>query len=157
MTNCATTHAPSNWLSEPESVASEPFGGWIEIKSHGNYVRGELIAINEDTIFVANDTLHTVASKDVLSARLVTYHASSMGWYVPGGIIFTITNGWFLLLTAPMWLIGGSIAAVARSHRPIMDYPKSALADFKPFARFPQGLPSSLDRGAVRMKAVRKE
>ena len=157
ITNCATTNVPSHWLSEPEEVASDAYGGWIDIQSRENRIAGELVAISEDTVFVANSTLHTVASKDVLSARLVIYDASSMAGYVFLGTLSTISNGLFLIFTAPMWLIGGPIAAGSRSFDPIIDYPQRPLVDFKPFARYPQGLPSGLDRNAISMKAKRKE
>jgi hypothetical protein len=50
-----------------------------------------------------------------------------------------------------MWIIGGSIAATSRSFDPVVDYPSKPLIDFAPFARYPQGLPPGLDRGAIQM------
>ena len=152
MTNCATTNAPSDWLSEPEQIASNGYGGWVDIKARESHIAGELIAISTDTVFVADREFHAVCSKDILSARLVTYDASSMAVYVILGTLLTISNGGFLIITAPMWLIGGSIAAASRSYDPIIDYPEKSLANFKPFARYPQGLPPDLDRGMIMMK-----
>ena len=157
MTNCATTNVPSHWLNEPKFIASDAYGGWIEIKSLKNRIAGELIAISKDTVFIANGTIQTVASKDILSARLVIYDAPSMVGYVFLGTLLTISNGFYLIFTAPMWIIGGSIAAVSRSYDPIIDYPQRPLEDFMPFARYPQGLPSGLDRNAIKMKARPEE
>jgi hypothetical protein len=152
MTNCATTSVPGDWLSKPDFVASDAYGGWIEIKSLENHIQGELIAIDEDTVFVANSTLQTIASKDILSARLVIYDAQSMGGWVLLGTLSTISHGLLLIFTTPMWLIGGTIAVVSRSYDPIIDYPQRPLVDFKAFARYPQGLPPNLDRNVIRMK-----
>ncbi len=150
--DCATTDVPSHWLSDPDRVATDVRGGWIDIKSLQGHITGELIAATKDTVFVADSVLHAVVSGDIASARLVTYDVSSMGGYVFLGTLSTISNGWFLAATAPMWIIGGSIAAVSRSFDPIIDYPSKPLTDFAPFARFPQGLPPGLDRGAIQMK-----
>lgn len=154
LSNCATTNAPSDWLSDPEQVASDPFGGWIDVWSREGRVTGELIAVTEDTMFAAGPGLHAVALNDILSARLVIYDASSLGGFVLLGTLSTFSNGWFLILTAPLWLIGGSIAASRRSYDPIIDYPDKPLKQFAPFARYPQGLPSGLDRGRIRMKVT---
>ena len=150
--HCATTDVPSHWLSDPDRLASDVRGGWIGIKSLQGRIAGELIAVNSDTMFVADSLLHAVASRDIASARLVTYDASNMGDYVFLGTLSTVSNGWFLFVTAPMWIIGGSIASVSRSFDPVIDYPSKPLTDFAPFARYPQGLPPDLDRGAIQMK-----
>ena len=152
LTSCASTHTPSRWLPDPEQAASDTYGAWVEIKSrHGN-IWGELVAVAEETVFVADSSLHAIASTDILAAQLLTYDASGLGWYVPLGTLSTLSNGWFLVFTAPMWIIGGTIAAISRSYDPIIDYPDKLLKQFVPFARYPQGLPPDLDRRAIRMK-----
>ncbi len=152
ITSCATTKVPSHWLSEPEQTASDAYGGWINIESRENRIAGELIAISEDTVFIADSTFHAVGSKEILSARLVAYNAPRMGGYVLLGTISTISNGWFLIFTAPMWIVGGSIATTLRTFEPIIDYPERPLWVFIPFARYPQGLPPDLNRGLIVMK-----
>jgi hypothetical protein len=110
-----------------------------------------LIAVTKDTVFAADSALRAVAWRDIASARLETYDASSLGAYAFFGTLSTVSNGWFLAFTMPMWIIGGSIAAVSRSYDPIIDYPGKPLTDFASFARYPQGLPPGLDRGAIQM------
>lgn len=152
LTSCAVTHAPSRWLPSPEQTASDTYGSWIEINSRNGNIWGELIAVDNDTVFVADTTLHAIASTDILSARLVTYDKANLPGLVFLGTVSTLSNGLFLVFTAPMWLIGGSIAATIRSFDPIIDYPSKQLSNFVPFARFPQGLPQNIDRDSVRMK-----
>ena len=150
--SCATTHAPRGWLTDPDDAATSVYGGWVEIRTRQVGLSGELIAITGDTVFVAGTSLLAVCSTDILSARLVTYDAKDLGGYVLLGTVSTISNGWFLVLTAPMWLIGGSIAASCRTYEPIMDFPAEPLMHFVPYARYPQGLPPDIDRAAIRMK-----
>jgi hypothetical protein len=157
--SCGATHnAPTAWLPKPEETVSDSYGAWIEINSlHGSF-RGELIAVTEDTVFVAHITLFSVATADITSARLVLYDTGrslAVGRIL--GFFSTFSNGAFLLFTAPMWLIGGTIAVINRSYDPIVDYPKKPLNEFKPFARYPQGIPEQINRSEISMKKLRKE
>ncbi|MBI1807349.1 MAG: hypothetical protein HYR76_09900 [Ignavibacteria bacterium] len=154
LTSCASTRAPSGWLPDADQARSSMFGGWVEIKSRQGQIWGELIAVSDDTVFVADTTLRAITSTEILSARLVTYDGGGlMGLSVLLGTLSTISNGGFLILTAPMWLIGGSIAATSRSYDPIIDYPAKPLKQFVPFARYPQGLPPNIDRTTVKMRS----
>lgn len=119
---------------------------------------GELIAVTKDTLFLADTVLQAIASTDILTARLVTYDASELmglGVLLVLGTVSTISNGYFLVYTAPMWLIGGSMAVIIRSYDPIIDYPNKPLKQFLPFARYPQGLPHDLDRTKIRMMGAK--
>lgn len=156
--HCASTNAPMGWLVKPESVPTDTYGAWIKIRTHHGLISGELISLMNDTVFVADTAaLHGVASADIISARLATYNAahSNIGAFAFFGTISTISNGAFLIFTAPMWIIGGTIASIIRSYEPIIDYPKRPLTDFSPYARYPQGLPSGLQRNDIRMKQNR--
>jgi hypothetical protein len=153
LTNCAITHAPMRWLPDPEDLPRDRYGAWVNIEAKDGRTSGELIAISEDTVFVATTTLQAIASRDVLSARLVRYNSG--GWMEAAvilGTLSTLSNGAFLIFTAPMWLIGGSIAAANRSFDPIIDYPHRPLRDFTPYARFPQGLPPGVDQQLIKKK-----
>ncbi len=157
LTSCAITYVPSRWLPDAEHTPMNPYGAWVEVKVRDGKIMGELIAVTDDTLFVADTTLHAIATTDIIRARLVTYDASNLGLFgaMLAGTIFTITHGWFLTLTAPMWIIGSSIAAISRSYDPIIDYPKKSLKHFSPYARYPQGLPSEIDRSRIKMKRVK--
>ena len=153
---CAVTHAPRGWLESPNALKTDAYGGWIYIKTNTEeYLAGELIAISSDSMFVANETFHAIARADIRSARLTAYKSNArlMGASVPLGTLLTVSNGAGLLFTAPMWIIGGTTAAIIRSHEPIIDYPDQGLNRFMPFARYPQGLPLRIDRKQITMKS----
>lgn len=156
---CATTHAPTGWLPQAPDTQSEAYGGWIDIKySNGRAAEaelsGELIAIGRDSLFIANEGLQAIALTDVNSARLTIYNSNAgiVGVLAVLGTLSTISNGAFLLFSAPLWILGGSIAAVKRSRQPVIDYPKQDWQQFVPFARFPQGLPAHLKRDQLKAK-----
>ncbi len=153
--SCAATHAPRGWLESPNDIQTDTYGGWLNLETKTKAkLAGELIAISNDSIFIANETFHTIARSDIKSARLVAYksNAGGMGGLVFLGTLSTISNGLLLVLTAPLWIIGGSLATTSRSFEPIIDYPKTELSRFAPFARYPQGLPSGIDRNQIKMK-----
>ena len=154
--SCASTNAPRGWLASPTEMQTETYGGWLQlnIKTQAQLV-GELIAISKDSIYIVNESFYAIAQSDIKSARMVIYESNSvdMGGLVALGTLSTISNGFYLILTAPMWIIGGSIASGKRSFEPIVDYPKQELSHFTPYARFPQGLPKGIDRSQIRKKA----
>jgi len=158
---CATTHAPNVWLSNPDQLQNEAFGGWIQVQysnvpSVKKKESGELIAVSYDSLYVLDRfNLVAVASADVTKARLVTYdaHTGELSGWVLLGTLSTLSHGWYLVLTAPLlWGLAGSIAASSRSHDPIIDYPRHSFDAFRPYARFPQGLPRHLNRKALMPK-----
>lgn len=154
---CANTNAPTRWLAYPDDVPSDVYGSWISVESDSGNVGGELIAICDDSVFVADSTLHSISVREIRSARLVVFQPE--GWIAASvllGTLSTISNGWYLVFTAPMWLIGGTIAAAARSYDPIMDYPRTSMEKLVPFARYPQGISFGLNRDRIRVKARRE-
>jgi len=158
---CATTNVPKNWSSEPNEMATGTYGGWINAECSNEHekeynITGELIAVSDDSIFVADSAFHSIAKKDITNARLVCYksNSGSMSALVALGTISTISNGWFLVFTMPMWLIGGTISGTTQSYIPIIDYPENNFKEFSKFSRFPQGLPEKIDRRKIKMKDI---
>ncbi|OGU25298.1 MAG: hypothetical protein A2X66_09645 [Ignavibacteria bacterium GWA2_54_16] len=154
--HCATTRAPSGWLSDPDNVGKDVYGGWVDVTSRQGLISGELIAVERDSVYVAKEHLRAIAVADVLDMRITVFDAGSkiaLGTF--GGTVLALSNGLWFLLTGPMWIIGGSIAAIYRSYDPVYDFPSSDLRSLALFARFPQGLPASLDRNSIKAK-VRK-
>jgi hypothetical protein len=149
---CATTNAPTNWLDDVEHAAAGSYGGWIDVRTATSRISGELIAINGDTVFVVRDSLMQIMSADVIRVRLVYYDASTLAGQVILGTLSTVSNGLFLIFTAPMWLIGGPLAAGARTYEPVLDYPEHSLPDFRPYARYPVSIPPGMDRSRIKLK-----
>ncbi len=156
---CAASHAPRGWLSNPAALPAESYGGWLKM----NYataakkkatLAGELLAVSADSVFLLEKTFHAIALSDIKSARLEIYnsHSGDMGGLVFLGTLSTISNGVLLIVTAPLWILGGLGSTAARSHEPMIYFPKHDWSRLAAFARFPQGLPSGLDRRQIKMK-----
>jgi hypothetical protein len=73
------------------------------------------------------------------------------GWTI-AGTVSTISNGLFLVFTAPMWIIGGSLAGRSEIRSAQRNHPPLDWVGIAPFARFPQGMPEGVELAALRPK-----
>jgi hypothetical protein len=98
-----------------------------------------------------------IPTATVKKGKLTTYAAQKDGltaWMLLG-TLSTISNGAFLIFTAPMWMIGGSLAVGGESRAPERKSPPLTWVELAPFARFPQGLPDGIALTALQEKKVR--
>ena len=165
LTGCLSSKAPRGWLPDAEEVAWQGYGGWAEVtvvSEKTNRIRvktnfmGELIALDDDSVYVLVDEgLRATSVDSVWRIRLFYYNSKwgeLSGWTFLG-ILSTASHGWFAPLSAPIWLISGSMIASTRSKQPMLQYTvghsKEILLfdDMPKYARFPQGLPRGVRDG----------
>ncbi|HTH63211.1 MAG TPA: hypothetical protein VL563_00910 [Gemmatimonadales bacterium] len=158
---CAHNLAPGGFLPPPKDAGKDLYGGWIELVvpagRQDTRIAGELIAARGDTVWILPDTgqgVIAVATSTVKQARLVGYRsdAGAVMGYTALGILSTLSNGAFLVLTAPAWLITGIVASSAESKTPIRDTPPHMWGELAAYARFPEGLPLGIDLAEIRPK-----
>jgi hypothetical protein len=128
-------------------------GGWIVITMRGGGVfAGELIAVEQVTIRMLDGTsqLRSVPIRDIDKAELYTYVSEGgLGGWAAVGTLTTISHGFFLVLTAPLWILSGSIAGISESRHVVVRYPDDGLPALARWARFPQGLPAGVGEAGV--------
>ena len=176
---CASTTAPSGWLPYPEETMYDSRGGWIDLRlndgkgignsmisrinnDNGNImVSGELIAIHEDTLFILKHEDHSKSSlipiltQDIVAAKLgkFDYRGDVLKKQALSGIASTVTHGWCSLVTAPLWVVASIVAINDFSNLSIIKYPskryQTSLTDLREYARFPRGIPPSLNRQKI--------
>lgn len=130
--------------------------GWIE---HGELrnmrsraLAGECIAATNDTLYLLNGgELRAVPADAIRRAQvsIIDPWVEGLAYWTAIGTLSTVTHGFFFVLTAPSWLILGSISMIFQSREGKMFYPADPLADFSRYARFPQGLPPALRHAAL--------
>ncbi len=154
---CAKNTAPKGWLPTPTQAQSASYGGWIELTYDQSERRtdGELIAVNADSVWILSESqVLVIPTAGVKHGKLTAYEAQTGGlttWAVVGAIS-TLSNGGFLIFTAPMWIIGGSLAVGGETRAPERKQPPLAWAELTPFARFPQGLPEGIELTTLQPK-----
>lgn len=151
-------YAPDRWLPTADRVAADAYGGWARVQWQENEGRtnheagGELIAIDADSLFVLSSAqLIGLSMEQVSTVRVETYdpQAGHIVGAGVGGAISTLSHGAWLVLTAPMWMIVTTTSASMRGHEALAEYPRQAVEELQPYARYPGGLPPSLDRATL--------
>ena len=120
----ATTSAPKGWLPSVSVAQHEAFGGWIFVRYHTGDLKR---TVHGELIAIHSNQVFilTVQELTSLSSDSISY----------------------MKLTA-VQLSGGREVDQDRQ----MIYPAKLLAEFRAYARFPQGLPKDIDRQSLKPK-----
>ena len=136
----------------PQEALRSAFGGWIMVSrvhdTPQSVVAGELIAVHADTLHVLSTSgLISIPRRDIKSLALERYRVPLTPSILASvaGTLSTVGNGFILLLTAPAWIIAGTVSTAMYSRAPLT----TSAAELQPFARFPQGIPASVDRSKL--------
>lgn len=139
-----------------EKMERQGYGSFITITTlSGQQVSGELISVERSLIRVlrfgaGTGALTWVASTDVKAADVYEYEAEGgFGAWGVLGTLTTITHGFFLFISAPVWIITSSVVAGAETRHVILSYPEVGWSEIVKWARFPQGLPPGVDEEAL--------
>ena len=160
---CAHNSAPKGWLPRPVEAQAAAYGGWIELsynQATGQRADGELIAVSADSVWLFGQDQALVIPITAVKRGKLTAYAAEKGrlvlWTLVG-TLSTISNGWFLIFSAPMWIVGGSLAVGGESRAPERKSQRLSWEELAPYARFPQGMPVGMDLSTLKAKTVRSE
>jgi hypothetical protein len=153
---CAHSTAPHDWLPSATQAGERTLGGWVSIdtraKSKAPSIEGEFIAIQSDSVFVLSaGELRAIPFGEIGSATVSAYDIpwDRLAAWTLAGTISTVSHGFGLLLSAPVWILTGSIVTSHASKEPLHRVPRESWQDVSRYARFPQGLPPTIDRGSL--------
>ena len=160
---CAHNSAPQGWLPKPAEAQAAAYGGWIELRykqATEQRADGELIAVSADSVWLLDqDQALVIPTVSVERGKLTAYAAQKgpLALWTVLGTLSTISNGWFLIFTAPMWIVGGSLSVGSESRAPERKSPQLSWEELAPYARFPQGMPEGIELSRLKAKTVRSE
>lgn len=166
---CATSNAPDNWLPDADGVEKNAFGGWITIETTGidslqekqQIKMGELIALDSNKIYIMKDSLLSIPKNEIISVKLeIRARHTAYGAWATFGTLSTISNGYFLIFTFPLWLMTdiAALSGEAKSDNYVMENPdENYWKEISKFARFPQGLLKGIHRSKLRPKIINKK
>lgn len=163
LADCAGTIAPNHWLETPRVTQHEAYGSWARLETGTadmTHTEGELIAVTLDSIFILDTLcfLSGFSAQDVRNVHLQSFdsrHGLVAFWTVLG-TLSTISHGVVLIISAPVWIISGSIAAGAQSQTSHHHTVPARWLSLGKYARFPQGLPPEIDRSRLKIKPFHK-
>ena len=111
----ATNPAPRKYRHSETGVARSPYGSWVVITTRrGPRFSGELIAVDDRHLFVELDGARS-AIPAASARKVVVYYYNAdngegIGWGILG-TLSTISHGFFLIFSAPTWMISSAVAA----------------------------------------------
>jgi hypothetical protein len=141
----ACLNNPDPRAPEVGSIPISKFGAWIVVTERdGRVTSGELLAIDHGMIHVkpgARDTA-SIPLHQVRTAELYKYE-SDWGFGVWGalGTLSTISHGFLLIISAPVWIIAASVTAGVESYHVRLKLPDDDVNELAKWARYPQGMP----------------
>jgi len=149
---CVSVKAPDNWLPEPENSVKELFGAWITIKvvDGSNPIGGEFIAFQNDSLFVfTSQNIRSINREKILNVVIDLYQreTSKVAIWSTLGTLSTLSHGFFLIFSAPIWAISGIASSIGASYSGLFeeDFPSNEwFESMKKFSRFPNGLPPNI-------------
>jgi hypothetical protein len=140
---------PNPRIITQQQVLRDGHGGWIEIvHGNGSTVHGELIAVGPAALVVLTPTNEVVDDpiSTFQSAELFEYDTAYSKLYSWGalGAASTLTQGYFAIIVAPIWLATTIATSAIQSRTARLTYPDDPWSEFAKWARFPQGLPAGI-------------
>jgi hypothetical protein len=151
---CAPVHAPRAMHPPVERLERFVYGGWAELDVRQNgsrwTLRGELIAVDSGSVVImVGDSARRIEMSEIdyASVDLHDRDGGDIAAWTALGALSTLSHGWFLVFTAPMWLVGGTASAVAAGNSGFEseNVPRARWwRERAPYARFPQGTPPGL-------------
>ena len=159
LVGCAGSSAPRGWLPTAVEAQREAHGGWASLQVRGESRRavheGELLAIQADSVFILErEACIGLPTAKVVDATVMGYDSNKgpLARWTLMGTLTTPSHGYFLILSAPVWIITGSILTGMQSRVSQAALTSANWERARAYARFPQGLPPGLDRASLRPK-----
>ncbi len=164
MGGCAHSYAPQKWLPDTDQIQTEAYGGWLTIDYEpGNdetiVIRGEYITSDTLNVYILYDSLYIIPKGKITDAILEIDDKNTSeysGWTVLG-TVSTLSHGWFLGFTFPIWLATGISASSGESFRDRYsegDPDEAYWNQILKYSRFPQGKPENVNLRELRRKGV---
>jgi hypothetical protein len=149
---CVQNPAPIGWLSPAVAAQKDVYGAWIVVTtSDTTGESGEFLAVDNDSVFVlsVDGIVRAVPRGSVREAKIAFYQSQlgSVVLWSALGTLSTVSNGVLLVLTAPAWIIAGTVASASESRAPIRTVARTEdWETVRMYARFPIGMPENLPR-----------
>lgn len=156
---CATKTAPKVWLVEPEKAQTQAFGFWTTVEystdSSLKLAHGELIAINKGKLYLLGyEGLIGIPTEKIHRVKIFLYKSKeqTIEYWALLGTLSTISHGYSLIFSAPVWIISGIICAIGESKSGVLEYPEHSWEEIRKYARFPQGIPEGIDLSSLKLR-----
>jgi len=154
ITGCVANPAPARWLPTPYVGANDPWGAFITVTltatsaNDTGEVQGEFLAVDRDTVFVllGDSVVRRISHRDIAKAQIAWFDSDweLQAWWTALGAISTLTHGFGVILTMPIWGLTAWGVVPAESRAPLVDVNRVGWEAVKQYARYPAAAPGDL-------------
>lgn len=142
------------YLPKADTIDINPYGAYIKVTlKKSGFVDGELIAVSTNEIVVFSENSNTCVSvpiPDIGYYKMFYAEPKNYVWSIPVFALASLPQGGLAFFTLPLNLIT-TIAVVVSSNKSFSYTEKSiTYAQLSMFARFPQGLPETIDLNEIK-------
>jgi hypothetical protein len=156
---CATrSPAPPSWQVLGSEVDRSPHGAWANVTLRGGGgLSGELLAVDDHALYVGlSPRLTRVPHQCVTLLQLAAFETQAMDVSALGavGMLSTLSHGFFLIFTAPIWIATSGLSSYGHSRSGHLKFGlgEEPLPTASAWSRFPAGLPTGyIDRVSERV------
>jgi hypothetical protein len=121
------------------------FGAWIALTTTaGASLEGELISVEPASlslIMPGSGRLTVVQKASIAEGSVYKYESDSLAGWAVVGTLSTLSHGFFLIFTAPIWSLSSAGIAGSESRHVIIELARGKWDEVAKWARFPQGMP----------------
>lgn len=152
----ASSCSAPKYIPEVEEVPFSAYGSFIEVQPlSGAKIEGELIAIDEVTMFVLTGKdspkqLQNLPVNDIGTFKLTYAQPKDHAWTIPVYTLATASHGLLALFTAPANIVVTSIVTARGANAFTYNEKVMKYEELRMFARFPQGIPPNVERANLR-------
>lgn len=136
-----------------ERMQVTSYGAYAQVElTTGASVEGELIAADGTVIRLlplGSRNVITIAKPDIASGRLFRYESEAgVGAWGTVGTLSTLSHGFFLIFTAPIWMLWTGLTARSEDDHVVLEFHRGGWDEVAKWARFPQGMPPGFGQSA---------
>ena len=141
--------------------------GKVDGKGEIKRIKGELIAVDNGDLWIGwDDTLNRVHPESYIKVRLLADRYTLTAQWTLAGLAAVPSTGslsafhlgsvWFPPMLFPMWLLGGSVAALGSAVTGDLEVGLDDVDQLYQYARFPQGPPPQLRQGGLHLPSCKR-
>lgn len=151
---CAFTAPKGPYRFKAEGTQTTPLGAWSQVRTVDGRFEGELLAVDESVVYMKmRQGLYCFPVSGVDRIRVAQYYGAvgeTTALFFAGAVATPLMHGFFLVLSAPIWLItGGAFAAMKPGSKgwstsSVFSGGPIPWNEVRVWARYPAGPPSAL-------------
>jgi hypothetical protein len=159
--SCASVSIPeTEKLPKPTELPRYPYGAFITVRVKDRFINGEILGLEGNTLYVltTDDKILSIPKDKVRYYNVIECKDYTGVWQAIGiltlsclGAVSSIfVNGWFVLISGPLWLLTGTIGGLSTvlSSNPDCS-PEVGWDKLIRYSRYPQGIPQEIKEKAV--------